>query len=116
MFSSSDLNTLMDQIAQLGKGNFNSAKNMSKSCPGNVGKNNKTNNNGIPGLNPAKLLIIAGLLCGALEVKSILVDRDQIVNILLEGSLRRKTKLDKMLDEIGEMPFDDVLKAVLGRV
>ncbi|MDD3654232.1 MAG: hypothetical protein PHO01_08635 [Desulfotomaculaceae bacterium] len=115
MFSSSDLNTLMEQIAQLGKGNNNSTKNISKSCPGNAGKNNKTNNN-IPSLTPAKLLIVAGLLCGALELKSISVDRDQIVDIVLQGSLKRKTKLDKMLDEIGQMPFDDVLKAVLGRV
>lgn len=117
MFSSSDLNKLMDQIAQLGKGNINFSKNISNSCDGNDGKNNNNKkNNGFPCLSPAKLLIIAGLLAGALDVQSVLVDRDQIVNILLEGSLKRKTKLDQMLDEIGQMPFDDVLKAVLGRV
>ncbi|MDD4168963.1 MAG: hypothetical protein PHD36_01655 [Desulfotomaculaceae bacterium] len=115
MFSSSDINKLMDQIAQLGKGNINSTKNMSKSCNGNDGKKNNSNNNGIPSLTPAKLLVIAGLIAGALEVQSITVDRDQVVNILLSGSLKRKTKLDKILDEIGDMPFDDVLKAILGR-
>ncbi len=57
-----------------------------------------------------------GLLAGVLEVQSVLIDRDQIVDILLEGSLKRKTRLDKMLDEIGDMPFDEVLEAIMGRV
>lgn len=60
--------------------------------------------------------MIAALLGGALEVRYVLVDRDQVINVLLDGTLKRKTKLDKMLDEIGAMPFDDVLRAVLGRV
>jgi hypothetical protein len=45
-----------------------------------------------------------------------LVDRDQIVQIVLEGSLKKKTELEKMLDEIGSMPFDEVVKAMLERL
>mgnify|MGYP007069372219 FL=1 len=69
----------------------------------------------MPVLQPQKLLVILGLLAGVLEVRSLLVDRDQVVQILLEGSLRKRTKLDKMLDEIGEMPFDNVLRAIINR-
>lgn len=66
-------------------------------------------------LTPSNALVIAGLLSGSLNVLSVLIDRDQAVQIVLEGSLKQKTDLEKMLDQIGSMPFDDVLKAILGR-
>jgi len=69
-----------------------------------------------PVLTPQKVLVILGVLGGVLEVDSILFDRNQVAQILLQGSLKRETILDKILDEIGSMPFDDVLRAVLGRV
>ncbi|WP_159426248.1 hypothetical protein [Desulfolucanica intricata] len=50
-----------------------------------------------------------------MEVESILVDRSQVIEILLTGLLRRKTKSDKMLDEIGTMPFDEVWRSLLRR-
>ncbi|MZP42739.1 hypothetical protein GTO89_06755 [Heliobacterium gestii] len=62
------------------------------------------------------MAVIIGLISDALIVNSILVDRNQEVQIVLTGSLRRKTKLDKMLDEIGDESFDDVLAAFMRRV
>lgn len=67
-------------------------------------------------LTPAEISVIFGLLTGALSVDSILIDRDQAIEIVLTGSLKRKTELDNILDIIGSMPFDDVLKAMLGRL
>lgn len=66
-------------------------------------------------LTPQRILVILGLVAGVLEVRSVLIDRDQIIQIVLDGTLKRRTRLDKMLDEIGEMPFDDVLRAIMNR-
>ncbi len=67
------------------------------------------------GLNfsPAKALVITGLLTDALNVNSILVGNDQHIEIVLVGELKRKTELDKMMDKVGKLPFDDVMKAFL---
>ncbi|MCX7747257.1 MAG: hypothetical protein N2645_10255 [Clostridia bacterium] len=65
---------------------------------------------------PSQALIIAGILGGTLEVDSILVDKDQTVQIVLQGSLKQKTQLDKIMDQIGAMPFDEVIKAMMGRL
>jgi hypothetical protein len=76
---------------------------------GNTGSNKLS-------ITPSQALVIAGLLSGTLQVDSVLVDRNQLVQIILVGSLKRKTDLEKMLDQIGSMSFDEVLKAMLGRV
>ena len=67
-------------------------------------------------INPSQALVIAGILGGVLDVNSILVDKDQRIEILLVGSLKQKTQLEKIMDQIGKMPFDDVLNALLGRL
>lgn len=64
-------------------------------------------------LTPSQLLVVAGLLGGVFQVISVLVDKDQTVQIVLSGSLKRKTEMDKMLDSIGSMSFDDVMKAII---
>lgn len=115
MSSSHDLNALLEIImSQLGQEAGHAAKDIpashKKGCCINKDKKKP------PILTPQKVLVILGLLGGVLEVRSILLDRDQVVQILLDGSLKRKTRLEKMLDEIGDMPFDDVLRAVLGRI
>ncbi|NLD48519.1 MAG: hypothetical protein GX660_15245, partial [Clostridiaceae bacterium] len=66
-------------------------------------------------LTPSQALVVAGILGGVLEVNSVLVDKDQIVQIVLQGSLKQKTELEQMLDNIGSKPFDEVVKAMLGR-
>ncbi len=67
-------------------------------------------------IDATQALVIAGILGGVLQVRSILFDKDQIVQILLEGSLKQKTELEKMLDQIGTMPFDEVMRALLERL
>ncbi len=67
-------------------------------------------------ITPQKLLVIAGLLGGALVVESVLLSKDQVVEIVLSGSLKQKTELEKMLDHIGKMPFDEVAKTMLDRL
>ena len=67
-------------------------------------------------MTPSQALVIAGVLVGVLQVESVLVSRDQVVDILLRGSLKQKTPLEKMLDQIGGMPFDEVMKALLDRL
>lgn len=79
-------------------------------------KGGKANSGNNIAINPTQALVIAGILGGVLDVQSILFDKDQIVQILLEGSLKQKTELDKMLEQIGTMPFDEVMKALLGRL
>ncbi|MEW6174012.1 MAG: hypothetical protein AB1510_13300 [Bacillota bacterium] len=64
-------------------------------------------------LTPTQILVIAAILGGVLKVHSILLDDTQSVQILLTGSLKRKTAFDKMLDQIGPMSFDQVVKAFL---
>jgi hypothetical protein len=112
VFSSDDYNVLVEQMMTLfGPSKGQSPQNISSSCC----KDKKNINRGFK-LSPQKVLVILGLIAGVLEVRSVLVDRDQAVQILLDGSLKRKTRLDKMLDEIGSMPFDEVLKAIMGRL
>jgi hypothetical protein len=50
-----------------------------------------TDDNLFLGLNPSQLLVIAGIIGGGLEVDSVLVDRNQAIQIVLSGSLKRKT-------------------------
>ncbi len=114
MFSSGELDPLMERIfSQLGLGTGNLTKGLQAN---QADSNNQDSQRLLPKLSVQKTLVILGLIGGVFEVKSILFDRDQLVNILLEGSLKRRTKLDNCLDEIGAMPFDEVLRAILGRL
>ena len=65
-------------------------------------------------LTPARLLVIAGLLSDALVVDSVLVDRDQNIEIVITGSLKRKTQLDTVMRQIGQLPFEEVVAAIVG--
>ena len=67
-------------------------------------------------LTPAEIMVISGIVVDVLSVESLTVDRNQQIQIVLGGSLKRKTELEKTLDEIGQKPFDEVLKALLGRM
>jgi|GEM_PF-1136362 len=66
-----------------------------------------------PPLTPSQLLVIAGILGGVLFVDSIQIDKDQTVNIVLTGDLKQKTQMDHIMDQVGKMPFGDVLSKVL---
>lgn len=75
-------------------------------------KGNKETKNSIT-LSPSQLLVISGFLGGVLEVESVLVDKDQEVQIVLSGTLKRKTQLEKVMEQVGKMPFEQVVKAII---
>lgn len=108
MFSSKDLESLKKAIDK-----FENSKNKPGDDNGNPA-DCKT----ILGLNPSQLLVIAGIIGGGLEVVSVLVDREQNVQIVLSGTLRRETKtqLDRVMEQVGRLPFDEVVKAIMNNV
>lgn len=63
----------------------------------------------------SQALVILGLLAGVLEPISILIDRNQTVQIILSGSLKEETQLEKIMDQVRKMPFDEVMRALLGQ-
>ena len=112
MFSSGQMDTIMRKaLSQLGIEDQPCDNDKQKEKH----KDDKTKDNKI-NLTPAQILVVSGILGGALSVDSFLVDKDQQIQILLTGSLKRKTELEKVMDEIGKKPFDQVLKAMLGRL
>ncbi|MGE5583022.1 MAG: hypothetical protein ACM3X9_10880 [Bacillota bacterium] len=131
MFSADDLEKAREIIAQLSKLNLDqddssgpNAKSPSRNCKSpkkKEGKNRgKQGNNGNGGnqtscinLLPSELLVIAGIICDVLQVNSVLVDRNQSVEIVLVGTLKRRTQLDKVMQQIGKMPFDQVVQAIM---
>jgi hypothetical protein len=62
---------------------------------------------------PSELLVIAGIVCDVLQVNSVLVSRNQTIEIVLTGSLKRRTQLDKVMQQVGQMPFDQVMKCIM---
>lgn len=82
---------------------------------GNVGKGNNMKNKKktLPNLSPQQLAVVVGILTNALDVESVLVDRDQKVEILLIGTLRRKTKADRIAEELGDMSVGDLIQAFI---
>ncbi|NHN34127.1 hypothetical protein [Paenibacillus agricola] len=62
-------------------------------------------------LSPQQLAVIVGLLTNALDVDSILIDKDQNIEIVLVGSIRKKTKADRIAEELGEISVGDLLEA-----
>ncbi len=105
MFNSNNINSLLNDILACASNKNANGNNCSE----------KEKDNGVT-YAPTQTLVIVGLITGVLEVQSILVDRDQAVQIILAGSLKRKTELDVMLDNIGSKSFDEVMKAIIGRV
>ncbi|MBG9736118.1 hypothetical protein [Paenibacillus alvei] len=78
---------------------------------GNSKKNSKKKAN-CPNLSIDQIAVIAALLTNSLKVQSVLVDRDQAVEILLVGSLRKKTQMDNLLDQISDLSVGDFLESL----
>lgn len=75
-----------------------------------------TDDNLFLGLNPSQLLVIAGIVGGVLEVGAVQVNRNQTIEIVLTGSLKRKTQLDMVMEQIGKMPFDQIMAAIMKNI
>lgn len=78
------------------------------------GKGNKASFRGRK-LSPQQAAVITALLLDALKVDSVLVDKDQTVQIVLQGSLRKKTRMDEIMDEMSEMTLGDLLDSLMKR-
>ena len=63
-------------------------------------------------LSPQQIAVIAGLLTNALSVDSVLVDKDQRLQIVLGGSLRRKTPLDRLIQELQGNSLKEIIEAL----
>jgi hypothetical protein len=103
VFSSKDQENAKKAISKLGLGKNKQDNN----------DNNKPDDNPCLNVSPSQLLVIAGLISGVLEVDSVLVDRDQNIEIVVTGALKRKTQLDMVMEQIGSMPFDRVVKSIM---
>lgn len=109
MFSPEQLNSISKTIMEKLGGNGTRGCSSDKPQDCNVEKKQIS-------LTPVQLLVIMGIITGSLDIDSLLVDKNQEIQILLVGSLKQKTSLEKMFDDVGKMPFDDVLRALMGRL
>ena len=90
------------------------SKNNQKKSNGNGNGNSKNNKKkaNCPKLSIDQIAVIAALLTNSLQVQSVLVDRDQAVEVLLVGSLRKKTQMDNLLNQISELSVGDFLESL----
>ncbi len=128
MFSAEDIEKAKKIIAELsqlnlrqdnsGKGSKDQSGTGARDCRKGHSKMNNagsTDNSGIEGISilPSELLVIAGIICDVLQVNSVLVNRNQEVQIILTGTLKTSTQLDKVMKQLGHMPFDQVMKCII---
>lgn len=96
-----------------------SAKNNRNSSGGKCGHSGtssggQTGNSGLlTRLTPQQIAVIAGILTNSLYVDAIQIDKDQLVQIILVGSLRRKTDADKMLQQLNTVSIGDMLDSIM---
>jgi len=113
LFSQDDLEKIKAALAKLDQkkgGKNNKAKKCLPDPPPCLPEKDEPN---CVNLTPAQLLIIAGFLTGVLEVFSVTVDKDQNIQILLEGSLKQKTPLEEVMEQVGRLPFEEVIQAII---
>lgn len=89
------------------------SNNTNSGSSGNGGRSCKKK--GRSRLSPQQIAVIAGLLANALTVESVLISKDQDIQVLLSGSLRRKTKMDQMIEEMSGMSVGDLMDAIMRR-
>ena len=68
-----------------------------------------------PKLSPQQLAVVIGLLTNALSVESVLLDKDQTIQIVLEGSIRKKTKADRVAAALDDVSVGELFAALLRR-
>ncbi|MEI7028095.1 hypothetical protein [Paenibacillus sp. y28] len=64
-------------------------------------------------LSAQDVAVIAAILSDSLKVQSVLIDNDQTIQVVLQGSLKRKTATDKLVEQISDLSVGEVLKAIL---
>jgi hypothetical protein len=106
MFSSDDFGAIQELVSRLGWENRES----SGEKPNCRRKRDDQADQSCIHLTPSQILIIAAFLAGVLEVNSVLVDKQQDIEIVLTGSLKRKTQSDPIGEKAGGHPLDQVIK------
>ncbi|WP_347490776.1 hypothetical protein [Desulfoscipio sp. XC116] len=115
MLSQNQLDALMEKIMN-SLGDTGGSTSMICGNSGESGDGDAQDGSVCPiSLTPSAILVLAGILGGVLNVNSILIDNSRQVQILLTGSLKRKTEIDKMLDAVGCKTFDEVVGAIVDR-
>ncbi|WP_096201374.1 hypothetical protein [Bacillus sp. FJAT-45350] len=67
-------------------------------------------------LSPQQIAVVAAILFNALYVQSVLVDKDQTVVVLLEGSLKKENEgMEKLLNEVRGLSLGELLLLLQGR-
>ncbi|NEU29668.1 hypothetical protein GN156_02620 [bacterium LRH843] len=66
-------------------------------------------------LSPDNLAVIAALLTNALVVQSVLINRDQTIEVLLSGSLKQKSEIDKLVEQVKNVPVGEFLNSLLNK-
>ncbi|OIJ21510.1 hypothetical protein BKP45_01710 [Anaerobacillus alkalidiazotrophicus] len=63
-------------------------------------------------LSPQQIAVVAAVLFNALYVQSVLVDRNQTVVIILEGSLRKNNNpgMEKLLNEVKGLSIGELME------
>jgi hypothetical protein len=79
---------------------------------GNDNGNGNGNGNGKRKISPQQLAVVVGLLSQALSVDSVMIDKDQNIEIVLGGSLRKQTQMDRLLGEMSELSIGDLLDSI----
>lgn len=90
-------------------GSGNGKKNGSQNGNGN-GKKKKESR-----LTPQQLAVVVGLLTNSLEVLSVLIDKDQRIEIVLEGSIRKRTEADRVAEELENISVAELIEALIRR-
>lgn len=63
-------------------------------------------------ITPQQIAVVAAILFDALYVQSVLVDKDQTIVVLLEGSLKKKSNagMQKLLNEVKGLSVAELLE------
>jgi len=113
MFTPEQITLIMNKaLAQLGINEDADNKCNKNTTIKSCGKKNEKKIN----LTPSQIIVIAAIIGGVLQVDLVSIDKDQDVQVVLVGSLKEKTQLEKIMDQVGSMPFDEVVKAIIGRL
>jgi hypothetical protein len=99
-----------------GNGSATQRKSRNGSGDGSSSGNGRAQGPSAGKLSPQQIAVILALLSNSLFVQSLLVDKDQTVQIVLEGSLKRKSRMDMLLDELSKMSMGELMDSLKGRL
>lgn len=67
------------------------------------------------GLTTEQIAVITAILTNTVSVNAVFIYKDQKVQIVLEGTVRKKTKMDKLLDQMSGLSVGDLLNSISNR-